>query len=429
MIALPARARSVRGEVEVPGDKSVGHRAIILGSLAEGQTEVLHFSGGEDNLRTQAIFEALGVEVRAAPGRLSIRGAGLRGLHAPACVLDCGNSGTSMRLIAGVLAGQPFESVLDGDASLRRRPMRRVAAPLRAMGASIETSPEGTAPLVLGGRTLRGIDYALPMASAQVKSCLLLAALYAQGTTRLREPGPSRDHTERMLAAFGAPVRKDGEWLVAPQAARLQGTTVDVPGDLSSAAFPLAAALLLPGSEVTVHRVGLNPTRTGILDVWRAMGADISVREEPRAGSEPVGSITIRHASLRGVDVGGELVIRAIDEVPVLALCAAAAEGLTRIRDAAELRTKESDRLAALAREIGKLGARVTEHPDGLDIEGPAPFHAATFESDGDHRIAMIAAVAALRASGPCAIDEVASIDTSFPGFFPLLESLCHRSR
>lgn len=426
-VALPGKARRVRGTVRVPGDKSIGHRAVILGALAEGETVVRGFSGGEDNRRTVQIFRDLGVTIAERAGELVIRGAGPRGLREAPGVLDCGNSGTSMRLIAGVLAGQAFESRLDGDASLRRRPMRRIAEPLRSMGATVETAPGGTPPIRIRGGSLHGIAYELPMASAQVKSCLLLAALYAEGETRLKEPGPSRDHTERMLAAFGAPVRREGEWLVAPRSPRLVGRVVEVPGDLSSAAFLLGAALLVPGSRLTVEGVGLNPTRTGILDAWRAMGADLEVRETGVVGGEPVGEVTARHSELRGTDVGGDLVVRALDEIPILALCAAAARGVTRIRDAAELRTKESDRLAAIARELARLGARVVEHSDGLEIEGPAPFTAAAFRSDGDHRIAMIAAVASLLADGPCAIDEVDSVATSFPGFFDLLDSVCER--
>lgn len=427
MVDLPAPARRVTGTVRVPGDKSVGHRAVILGALATGRTRVAGFSGGEDNRRTQQIFRDLGARIDARGTELTIDGVGLRGLRAPTGSLDCGNSGTTMRLMAGVLAGQPFSTVLDGDDSLRRRPMRRVAEPLRAMGATVHTSPVGTAPLAITGGALRGMAYELPVASAQVKSCLLLAGLYAEGETRIREPGPSRDHTERMLAAFGAPVARDGGWLIAPRPEGLACSEVRVPGDLSSAAFLLAAALLLPGSEVTVLDVGLNPTRTGILDIWRAMGADLEVHETAVWGGEPVGRITARGGDLAGTDIEGDLLVRAVDEIPVAALTASAARGSTRVRDAAELRTKESDRLAALARELRKLGARVEEHPDGLDIQGGAAFNPGAFQSDGDHRIAMIAAVAALRANGPCSIDEIDSVATSFPGYFALLESLCAR--
>jgi 3-phosphoshikimate 1-carboxyvinyltransferase len=426
-MALPlfGPVRGIRGVVRVPGDKSIGHRALILGALAEGETRLRGLSGGEDNLRTREILRALGVKVREEAGSLVLLGTGLGGLRPAPGILDCGNSGTSMRLIAGVLAGQPFESLLDGDASLRRRPMRRIAEPLRAMGAVVETSAAGTAPLRVRGGALRGIAYELPVASAQVKSCLLFAGLYAAGETRVREPAPSRDHTERMLAAFGAPVGRDGDWIIAPRERRLRGCSMTVPGDLSSAAFLLAAALLVPGGEVTVLEVGLNPTRTGILDLWRAMGADLTVHETGSIGGEPVGTVTARHGPLRGIDVGGEVVVRAIDEIPIFALTAAMAEGVTRIRDAAELRAKESDRLAALARELTKMGVRATEHPDGLSIEGPARLRATAFQSDGDHRIAMMAAVASLVADGPSVIDEVDSVATSFPGFFPLLASLC----
>ena len=429
-IPLPSAARKLRGSVRVPSDKSIGHRAVILGALAEGETVIHDFSGGGDNRSTIAIFRALGVDIRESAGVLRLRGAGrggplgAGGLVEALSVLDCGNSGTSMRLLAGVLAGQPFQSVLDGDASLRRRPMRRITEPLRAMGAKIEATPGGTAPLHIRGGGLHGASFNLPHASAQVKSCILLAGMYADGEVRVREPTLSRDHTERMMEAFGARIERDGEWLIAPRGATLRGATLSLPGDLSSAAFVLAAALLCQDGEVTVEGVGLNPSRTGILELWRAMGADLTVVETGAVGAEPVGRVTARSSRLHGVDVRGALVVRAIDEIPILALTAAAADGVTRIRDAAELRTKESDRLAALARELRKLGASVTEHPDGLDIEGAGPFRAAHFHTDGDHRIAMLSAIAALSADGPCVIDEVESVATSFPGFFPLLDSL-----
>jgi 3-phosphoshikimate 1-carboxyvinyltransferase len=424
-IVLPAAASALRGVVTVPSDKSIGHRAIILGAIARGTTTVRRFQGGDDNRSTIAVFRRLGVRIaEPSEGTLVIEGVGLRGLSEPMQVLDCGNSGTTMRLVAGVLAGQRFESVLDGDASLRRRPMRRVAEPLRKMGATVETAPGGTAPLRIRGATLHALAFELQQASAQVKSCLLLAGLYSEGEVRVREPGPSRDHTERMIEAFGTRIERDGGWLVSPRGAELIGTTIELPGDPSSAAFVLAAGLLCRDARVTVEGVCLNPTRTGIFDLWRAMGADLEIVETGMVGAEPVGRVTARSSAFRATEARGEVVVRAIDEIPVFALTAARADGVTRIRDAAELRTKESDRLAAIARELRKLGARVVEHPDGLDIEGTPHFRAASFESDGDHRMAMLAAIASLCAQGPCSIDETASIATSFPGFFSLVESL-----
>lgn len=423
-VKLPAAMPKMRGAVRVPSDKSIGHRAIILGALARGVTVVRGFSGGEDNRSTMSVFRRMGVAIEEAPGVLRIEGAGAAGLRGPTETLDCGNSGTTMRLLAGVLAAQPFESVLDGDESLRRRPMRRVTEPLRKLGARIEATAGGTAPLRIFGGRLGGLDYVLPQASAQVKSCLLLAGLYADGVVRVAEPGPTRDHTERLIEAFGARIERDGPWLVSPRGAQLVGADVEVPGDPSSAAFLLAAALLAADAEVTVEGVCLNPTRTGLFDAWRAMGARLEIEETGQVGAEPIGRVTARSSALVGTEVSGELVVRAIDEIPVLALTAARAQGVTRIRDAAELRTKESDRLAALARELRKVGAHVVEHPDGLDIEGAPAFRGADFQSDGDHRIAMIAAVASLSAQGPSTLDETDSIATSFPGFFQRIEAL-----
>ncbi|MDP3939490.1 MAG: 3-phosphoshikimate 1-carboxyvinyltransferase [Deltaproteobacteria bacterium] len=429
---------AIRGEVSVPGDKSISHRAIILGALAEGETRVTNLSPGEDNRRTVDAFRAMGVaiiEEESAQGSRVVRvtGAGLRGLRAPAAPIDCGNSGTAMRLLAGVLAGQPFESTLIGDASLSRRPMRRVAEPLRRMGAHVEgdggEAGEVLPPLRIrgpaGGEALRAIDHVSPVASAQVKSAVLLAGLYAGGVTTVSEPAPSRDHTERMLAAFGAELRVEGPRVSLRGGPRLHGRTVEVPGDLSSAAFWLVAALVTPGGEVRVNRVGVNPTRTGVLDILRRMGAQIEVVAAGEAGGEPVADLIARGSDLSAVEITDpELVVRAIDEFPILCVAAARAKGVTRIRNAAELRAKESDRIAVMAAELGKLGVRVHALPDGVDIEGGGPLAGARCRSHGDHRVAMSLAVAALAAEGETVIEDSAMVATSYPGFAATLERL-----
>lgn len=406
---------SLRGAVRVPGDKSISHRAALLGGVAAGATTVDGFLRGEDCLATLACLRAMGVRVDDDGSRLVIHGGVLA---EPDDVLDVGNSGTTIRLLSGILAGQPFHCVVTGDASIRRRPMDRIATPLRRMGARISGRSGGRlAPLSIDGGGLRGIAYETPVASAQIKSAVLLAGLFADGETEVREPSQSRDHTERMLGAFGVPVRRDGLAVCVNGPAALRGTALRVPGDLSSAAFLLVAAALVPGSEVTVEDVGLNPTRTGVLDVLTQMGADVRVRGRRDEGGEPVGAVTVRASRLRGVTIGGALIPRAIDELPVIAVAACLAEGETVIRDAAELRIKEVDRIAALARELGRLGAAVEPRPDGLAITGVARLRGGRVASGGDHRIAMAMAVAGLCADGPVTIDDPACIQTSFPEF------------
>lgn len=407
----------LRGILDVPGDKSVSHRAIMLGALAEGTTRIDGFLEGEDTRATAAIFARLGVRIEApSPGVRIVSGVGLHGLQPPQGPLDCGNAGTAMRLLAGVLAGQRFDSVLVGDESLSRRPMARVIGPLAAMGAGID-SDEGRAPLrIRGGRALRGIDYALPVASAQVKSALLLAGLYAQGRTRVREPHPTRDYTERMLAAFGAACTfAPGEATLAGGRA-LRARDVRVPADFSSAAFLLVAACIVPGSELVLHRVGMNPRRTGLLHVLRAMGADIIEQGLDERGGEPVCDLRVRHAPLRGIEVPVEHVPDMIDEFPVLFVAAACAAGQTVVRGAAELRVKESDRIASMAAGLRALGIDIQETPDGATIQGGA-LRSGVVDSQGDHRIAMAFAVAAQLADGQVRIDDVANVATSFPGF------------
>jgi 3-phosphoshikimate 1-carboxyvinyltransferase len=405
----------VRGTVRVPGDKSISHRAALLGAIACGVTRVHGFLRADDCLSTLRCLRGLGASIQETPNHLVIHGGRLL---EPQDVLDVGNSGTTIRLLAGVLAGQPFHSVLTGDASVRRRPMDRVAEPLRRMGARISGREGGRlAPLSIDGGDLQGVSYATPVASAQVKSAVLLAGLFARGETEVREPSLSRDHTERMLGAFGVAVHRDRLAVRVRGPAALNATTVQVPGDLSSAAYFLVAAALVPGSHVTVEGVGLNPTRTGILDILSQMGADVAVQDLREEAGEPVGSVGVRASGLRGTVIGGDLVPRAIDELPVAAVAACLAEGETVIRDAAELRVKESDRIEALARELGRLGARIEAQPDGLVIAGVSRLRGGHVASGGDHRIAMALAVAGLRAEEPVVIDDPDCIRTSFPEF------------
>lgn len=410
---------ALRGRLRVPGDKSISHRAIMLGALAEGATAIAGFLEGEDCLATLKAFRAMGVRIDGPEqGRVTVRGVGLHGLRAPAGPLDMGNSGTSMRLMTGILAGQAFDTVLTGDASLTRRPMRRVTEPLTLMGARIEATERGTAPLrIRGGRWLAGIDYPLPVASAQVKSCLLLAGLYAEGVTRVTEPAPTRDHTERMLAGFGYALSRESDRTFAlTGGGRLTGTEIDVPADISSAAFFLVGASIAPGSDLVLEHVGVNPTRTGVIDILRSMGADIELLNSRLAGGEPVADLRVCHAPLRGIRVPGELVPLAIDEFPALFVAAACAEGETVLTGAEELRVKESDRIQVMADGLTALGIAARPTPDGIIIRGGA-LSGGTVDSHGDHRIAMSFAMAALRAVGPISIRDCANVDTSFPGF------------
>ncbi|KIH76621.1 3-phosphoshikimate 1-carboxyvinyltransferase [Geoalkalibacter ferrihydriticus] len=416
----------LRGEITVPGDKSISHRSIMLGSLAEGTTRVHGFLEGEDNLSTLKAFQAMGVDIiRHAGGMLEIQGRGLHGLREPGDVLDCGNSGTTMRLMTGLLAAQRFFTVLTGDQYLRRRPMKRVVEPLSLMGARIWGRDGGErAPLAINGSALQGIEYRSAIASAQVKSALLLAGLYAQGETSVYEPHLSRDHSERMLAFFGADLRtRDGGVTLSPQP-RLEGREVQVPGDISSAAFFLVAALIVPGSELLVRNVGINPTRSGVIDILQQMGGDLRLLDERNLSGEPVADILVRGSSLRGIVIGGDLVTRAIDEFPVISVAAALAEGTTLIRDAQELRVKETDRIAAMVKELCVLGARVEGLEDGMRIEGVADLQGGRVGSHGDHRIAMSMAVAALRARAPVTIEDIGCTATSFPNFWQLLEQV-----
>ena len=407
------------GTITVAGDKSISHRAVILSALAEGRSEITGLLEGQDVLGTVAALRALGVAMEGPrEGRLMVDGVGLYGLKAPVGVLDLGNSGTSMRLLAGLLAAQPFGTRLVGDESLMRRPMERVAVPLRSMGAAIETGEGGRPPLyIVGGRALRAIEYRMPVASAQVKSAILLAALYAKGRTVVIEPAPSRDHTERLLAGFGYPVHREGATItLAGGAGPLHPVRLDVPADLSSAAFFLVAASIVPGSCLRLPRVGMNPTRRGVIDILRAMGAQIEAQNETTASGEPVADLVVRSAPLRGIVIPRELVPLAIDEFPALFIAAACAEGTTVLRGAEELRVKESDRLAIMARGLASLGVAVEEYPDGLDIKG-MPLKGGVIDSGGDHRVAMAFTVAGLRAADAIEVRDCGNVATSFPGF------------
>ncbi|MFP4252359.1 MAG: 3-phosphoshikimate 1-carboxyvinyltransferase [Guyparkeria sp.] len=426
-------AERLAGEARVPGDKSISHRSIMFGSLAEGTTEVTGFLEGEDSLNTLRCFRAMGVSITdPVEGRVTIEGVGLHGLKAPEKPLYVGNSGTSMRLMSGILAGQSFDSVLEGDASLSRRPMKRVIDPLTAMGARIDSGPEGRSPLTIhGGQSLRAIDYAMPMASAQVKSCVLLAGLYAEGRTCVTEPAPTRDHTERMLSGLGVGMQRDGARVCIEQAdagaRRLVGRALEVPADISSAAFFLVAASIVPDSEILLTHVGLNPTRTGVIDILQAMGADIRVENRREVGGEPVGDLRVKSAGLHGIEIDEALVPLAIDEFPVIFVAAACAKGRTVLTGAEELRVKESDRIAVMAEGLQKLGIDATPTTDGMIIEGrgePAPFGSATIYAQGDHRIAMAFAVAGLKARGEVTIHDCQFVETSFPGFAELFNRL-----
>lgn len=409
------------GTVRVPGDKSISHRAIMLGSVAEGVTRVSGFLEGEDALATMNAFRAMGVNIEGPDrGRVVVHGAGMRGLKPPKQILDCGNSGTSMRLLAGLLAGQAFDCQLTGDDSLRKRPMRRVAEPLGRMGARIETAADGLPPLTIrGSLELEGIDYAMPMASAQVKSALLLAGLFARGRTCVTEPAPTRDHTERMLHAFGYRVERGGNRICVAGGGELTACDIEVPADVSSAAFFMVAAAITPGSEITLTHVGVNPTRTGAIEILRLMGADLTLTNQRAAGGEPVADIRVRHAPLHGIRIPENLVPLAIDEFPVLFIAAASAEGETVLTGAEELRVKESDRIRVMADGLQALGVKAEPRPDGMRIQGGG-YHGGEIDSHGDHRIAMSFAVAALRASDRITVRDCANVATSFPGFVQL---------
>jgi 3-phosphoshikimate 1-carboxyvinyltransferase len=415
----------IRGEARVPGDKSISHRSIMLGALAEGTTRVSGFLEGEDALATVAAFRAMGVEIEGPDsGKVVIHGVGLHGLQAPAEPLDLGNSGTSIRLLSGLLAGQSFASELTGDQSLRSRPMGRVMTPLALMGADITGTNSGAPPLRLaGGRKLQGIHYDLPMASAQVKSCVLLAGLYSSGTTSVTEPAPTRDHTERMLRGFGYPVQCEAGVISLQGGGTLRAMDIDVPADISSAAFLLVAASIAPGSELLLSHVGINPTRTGVLNILQLMGADIVLQNKREIGGEPVADIRVRYAPLKGIEIPLDQVPLAIDEFPALFIAAACADGRTVLRGAEELRVKESDRIAAMAEGLATLGITNEVLEDGIIIEG-GTIGGGMIHTYHDHRIAMAFAIAALRAEREIRVLDCDHVATSFPGFDTLARGL-----
>ncbi len=425
------------GTITVPGDKSITHRAIIFSALAEGVGTIARYSRGEDCLNTMRAFQALGVQIHETPEELTVHGKGLWGLTEPAGVIDCGNSGTGIRLLTGLLAGQDFFSVLTGDHSIRRRPMGRIVKPLREMGAVVAGRKGGElAPLAVTGTTLRGITYSSPVASAQIKSSLLLAALFAKGTTTLTEPRLSRDHTERLFQFYGLPFTRTGTTIAIegrPAVGWQAVPRLTVPGDLSAAAFFIVGAAIVPGSDVTIAHVGVNPTRTGILDVMTRMGADIQLLNRREEAGEPVADIRVKSAALRGVTIGPELIPQTIDEFPILCVAAAVAEGQTMISGAEELRVKESDRIATMAAELQPMGARITERKDGMIIDGlghpkeNGRLRSTYGNSHGDHRVAMSLAIGGLTASSQTVVDDADCIDTSFPGFFERLTALTER--
>jgi 3-phosphoshikimate 1-carboxyvinyltransferase len=412
---------ALMGSTHVPGDKSISHRAVMFGALARGTTQIRGWLAAGDTEATLGAVRALGIPVdRHDTHTLTIHGGHLR---EPSKTLNLVNAGTGIRLLAGIMAGQPFPSVLDGSEQLRRRPMKRIIEPLAQMGAQIDSN-EGRAPLRITPAALKGIEYTMPVASAQVKSALLLAGLFAEGPTTVIQPGPARDHAERMLAAMGVDLAMDGDAVRLLPGERLHPLDLTVPGDFSSAAFLLVAGAIIPGSDITLNGVNLNSTRTGLLDVLLEMGADITVTETGVEGGEPVGDLRVRHSALRGVSVGGEMVVRMIDEFPVMMVAALHAEGETMVRDASELRVKETDRLAVMTAELRKLGAEITETEDGFRITGPLKLTGAVVDGHDDHRVAMSMAVAGLVADGQTVIMDARCADDSFPGFAATLLQL-----
>ncbi len=423
------KAKPLRGAVLIPGDKSITHRAIILSALAKGRSRIQGYLPSEDCERTLAAFQSMRISIqktnKSGKDLLEVEGKGLKGLTEPEDVIDCGNSGTTMRLMSGLLSGQSFFSVLTGDQSLRKRPMKRVIEPLRLMGAEISGRAEGTqAPLAISGKALKPVAYHLPIASAQVKSAILLAGLCTEGRTTVYEPGPSRDHTERMFEFFEVPFKKKGAALSVEGGGSFQARDINIPGDISSAAFFLVAGSIVPGSEIMLKNVGLNPSRTGVLEVLQKMGADIQIQPLSSSTNEPVADLIVRFAPLKATLIEGPLMTAVIDEFPILCVAAARAEGTTVFRDGGELRVKESDRIERMAEGLRGMGLDLETHSDGISIEGRADWKSTACKTDGDHRIAMSMTVAGLLTDGGNHVDDLKCINTSFPGFLTLLSQL-----
>ena len=418
------RKHIFRGELSVPGDKSISHRGIMLGAIANGTTEITNFLQGADCLSTISCFQKLGIAIENKGSQALVHGRGLHGLAAPSQVLDVGNSGTTTRLISGILAGQPFPSTLDGDASIRRRPMKRIFTPLSAMGAHFQCQDSGCAPFTIQGGNLRHIHYRSPIASAQVKSAVLLAGLYGDGITRVTEPVLSRDHTERMLAGFGADITSEGTTASIRPEPKLEAQSIHVPGDISSAAYFIALGLITPGSEILIQNVGINPTRSGILTAAAAMGAELTLLNERNVSGEPVADILVTSSSLHGTVIEGSQIPTLIDEIPIIAIMAAFAEGATTIKDAQELKVKESDRIAVVSENLNAMGGKVTPMEDGMIIEGGYPLHGAHIRTFQDHRIAMSFYIAALNADGESTFDDRSCVAVSYPSFYQDIEAL-----
>ena len=419
------RSNGLQGEVKVPGDKSISHRAVMLGALAKGTTKITNFLQGADCLSTMDCFRRMGIQITNTPGEVLVYGKGLHGLTAPADTLDVGNSGTTIRLLSGILAPQPFSVTLTGDVSIQKRPMERVIEPLSQMGAQIESLPgNGCAPLKIHGTPLKGIHYNTPVASAQVKSCILFAGMYADRPTSVTEPALSRDHSERMLEHLGATLTIQGNTVTIRPEPSLEAREIPVPGDISSAAYFIAAGLLVPHSEILIQNVGINPTRSGMLEVCRAMGADIRYLNERKDSGEPTADLLVRSSTLKGTVIEGGIIPTLIDELPILAVMAAFAQGETIIRDAGELKVKESDRIAVMVEDLSAMGADVTGTPDGMIIRGGPTLSGADIHTYKDHRIAMSFAIAALAAEGTTHIEDADCVKISYPGFYEDLERL-----
>ncbi|CAI8854278.1 3-phosphoshikimate 1-carboxyvinyltransferase [Brevibacillus sp. IT-7CA2] len=416
------QAKQIKGTVRVPGDKSISHRAVMFGALAEGTTTIEGFLPGADCLSTISCFRRMGIEIEQQGDVVTVQGKGWYGLQEPSQHLDVGNSGTTIRLMAGIMATQPFHVVMEGDESIAKRPMRRVIGPLRQMGAKIDGRKDGEyTPLSIRGGDLQGMAYQSPVASAQVKSAIMLAGLQAKGVTSVTEPHLSRDHTERMLQAFGVQVVRDGLTVSVEGGQKLKGRAISVPGDISSAAFLIAAVMVVPGSSLLIENVGINPSRTGIIDVVKAMGGSLELLNERIVNEEPVADLLVTHSELHGIEIAGDIIPRLIDEIPVIAVMATQAKGQTVIRDAEELKVKETDRIATVVSQLSKFGARLTPTDDGMIIEGKTGLTGAVIDSMGDHRIGMAMAIAGLVAEGETTIENDDAIDVSFPGFHDLL--------